>query len=87
MGEMFRVTDETMCKKLLQSCHVYVVLWKLLCANQHQSTVHCISCGMCVMRKRSDFNACDNFFMTVLTSHITVAAMKYLHLESVTGPS
>lgn len=29
-----------------------------------------------------NFNACDDFFMTVLTSHIIVAAMKYLHIES-----
>ena len=29
-----------------------------------------------------DFNACDDFFMTVLTSHIIVAAMKYLHIKS-----
>ena len=29
-----------------------------------------------------DFNACDDFFMTVLTSHITAAAMKYMQIES-----
>ena len=29
-----------------------------------------------------DFNACDDFFMTVLTSHITAAALKYMQIES-----
>ena len=29
-----------------------------------------------------DFNACDDFFMNVLTSHITAAAMKYMQIES-----
>lgn len=29
-----------------------------------------------------DYNACDDFFMTVLTSHILMAAMKFLHIES-----
>ena len=29
-----------------------------------------------------DFNACDDFFMTALTSHITAAALKYMQIES-----
>lgn len=29
-----------------------------------------------------DFNACDDFFMTVLTSHIITAALKYLQMDS-----
>ena len=29
-----------------------------------------------------DFNACDDFLMTVLTSHITAAVMKYMQIES-----
>ena len=29
-----------------------------------------------------DYNACDDFFMTVLTSHIIAAALKYLQIHS-----
>lgn len=35
-----------------------------------------------VKKPIDDFNACDDFFMTVLTAHILVAAMKFLHIES-----
>ena len=32
-----------------------------------------------------DFNACDDFFITVLTGHIIAAAMKVLHINSPSG--
>ena len=32
-----------------------------------------------------DFNACDDFFITVLTGHIIATAMKVLHIDSPSG--
>ena len=38
-----------------------------------------------VAKPMKDFNACDDFFITVLTGHIIAAAMKVLHIDSPSG--
>lgn len=65
------------------------VMWKLLyskASSSEHGTLYqlrnIINRHNVVKKPIKDFNACDDFFMTVLNSHIVVAAMKYLRIES-----
>ena len=65
------------------------MLWRLLYSGK-SSSEHCTLYQLRNVLNRhnvrkkpiKDFNACDDFFMTILTSHIIVAAMKHLHIDS-----